>query len=129
MPRFRPELRLTAGLRKQRQPRVNQSIPVSTKHLDVAQLVKHYLGLIRHLKTSETPAVSLVYLYWEPTNGYSVETCIQHRNELEAFSQRVSQSEIQFVSRTYSDLWKEWQECDGLRKHVDNLTARYRVQL
>lgn len=108
---------------------LEDSKSVGMKHLDVAQLVKHYLGLIRHLKTSETPAVSLVYLYWEPMNGDSIDACIQHRNELDAFSQRVIQSEIRFVSRTYAELWEEWKERDRLGAHVDNLIARYGVQL
>ncbi|MEO2033603.1 MAG: hypothetical protein ABGZ35_16105 [Planctomycetaceae bacterium] len=102
---------------------------VGMKHLDVAQLVKHYLGLIRYLKSSESTAVRLLYLYWEPTNGDNIDACIQHRRELRAFSERVIPSEIQFVSQTYSDLWREWQDYDGLKGHAGNLIARYGVQV
>ena len=51
------------------------------RYLDVAQLVKHYLGLSRSLQRDETG--TLLYLFWEPLNWMDVPVCRQHRDEVE----------------------------------------------
>ncbi len=98
-------------------------------HLDVAQLVKHYLGLVRHLETSDVRSVTLLYLYWEPKNAERVDACLQHREQVQAFQHRVAASKIQFEFQSYANLWNEWQQDERLTTHVENLRARYEVEI
>jgi len=95
------------------------------RNLDVAQLVKHYLGLWRFMSESHIKKVTLLYLFWEPRNADSVDACRKHRGEIETFAQHVSRSQIQFAWMTYSQLWDEWSQFRELQTHVVNLRARY----
>src|SRR4030043_1169536 len=48
-------------------------------YLDTAQLVKHYLGLIYHLKKNKIDKKPiLLYLYWNPTNASEIEEYQKH---------------------------------------------------
>ena len=56
----------------------------SFRLLDAYQLVKHYLGLT--LTYPKRP-LTLVYLYWEPTNADALPLFAQHREEVERFGE------------------------------------------
>jgi hypothetical protein len=99
------------------------------RNLDVAQLVKHYLGLIRHFEESEATSVTLLYLYWEPTNAGDLDVCRQHRRELAELAIQVESSNVGFKSMNYSQLWDEWDQITELREHVANLRERYEVDI
>jgi hypothetical protein len=101
------------------------------QHLDVAQLVKHFLGLAREYEGRD---VVLLYLYWEPENWRAIPECVDHRAEVEAFAYSVvGQERVRFASLSYPALWTDWAEgasADGwLRDHVARLRARYAVQI
>lgn len=102
------------------------------KYLDVAQLVKHYLGLKTMLEQSKqtatlAPSVCLLYLFWEPVNWMDIAECRTHREEIVEFSKKVSGSEVAFLSLSYLDLWQEWEAIPAFAEHVKRLQARYRV--
>ena len=100
------------------------------RHLDIAQLVKHYFGLSRLLlQEKEVTSGILLYLFWEPENGLEIDVCHRHREELQEFSGQVADSAVAFRWMSYSELWREWEKLPTSAEHVKNLRARYRVQL
>ena len=99
------------------------------RHLDVAQLVKHYFGLRRHMCDNQIESVELLYVFWEPTNAAEIECCVQHRQEIELLKDAVVDSEIKFSALSYSELWQEWDQVPALQVHVANLRDRYEIKI
>lgn len=113
---------------------LEDSKKAGSSHLDVAQLVKHYLGLITLINHSDRegwnpPKVTLVYLFWEPANGHDIEDCQSHRRDIEQLKSKVSGSKIKLRSLSYPDLWRSWESVPGIATHVKNLKARYSLTL
>lgn len=76
---------------------------LSFKYLDVAQLIKHFFGLC--YKQGQK-AVKLIYIYWEPINASELPQFLEHRAEIEGFSNVVSgDSLLSFDSISYNELW------------------------
>lgn len=104
--------------------------PKHFKHLDAAQLVKHYLGL-----TWTYPAhpIELIYLYWEPFNAADYLAFQAHRDEIEAFAEMLAGSRVAFQGCSYRVLWREWEErmaeLPWLSEHLTNLRNRYSVMI
>ena len=99
--------------------------PKQYKHLDAAQLVKHYLGLI-HSYPAKTRV--LVYLYWEPGNADDIEEVREHRKEAKEFAERVSGGDTRFQVLSYLALWREWENNSrwaGMAAHLARLRERY----
>lgn len=107
-----------------------QSIKDPRQHLDRAQLIKHYLGLRRfqHAGTELGP-ITLLYIFWEPTNWQDVEICKEHRAEVKAFATQVCGSTVAFRWMTYPQLWNDWLAIPSLAEHASNLKNRYEVRL
>ncbi len=107
--------------------------PFANQNLDVAQLVKHYLGFIRLLNQGAErwipKRVTLLYLFWEPTNGHDIEECKSHRHDIEQFAAKVRDSRIAFRSLTYLELWRSWESIPAIAAHVENLQSRYSLTL
>jgi len=103
---------------------VLQYISESEKmYLDVAQLIKHSIGLINESKKVNKKAI-LVYIFWEPENWQEVENCKKHKKELDAFSKRISKF-IEFQHFSYSEFWKEYENCELVKKHIALVKQRY----
>lgn len=99
--------------------------PRRYRHLDAAQLVKHYLGLKRRGHDRKT---TLAYLYWEPSNADALLECAVHRAELREFQQQVSDPAVQLLAMPYPQLWQQWGHacCQGwLQDHARRLRNRY----
>ena len=96
------------------------------QHLDIAQLVKHVLGL-RH--TFPERAITLLYLYWEPSNWREVPACVEHRAELQRFAYSVAGDEVRFASLSYPDLWDAWRTAGVDSGHLEKLAERYVVEM
>jgi hypothetical protein len=95
------------------------------RHLDAAQLVKHYLGL--KVSFPQQPR-TLVYLYWEPTNAAELPEFIRHRAEVADFAARVERCDTRFFALSYAALWQEWETNTAwpdLRTHLVQLRDRY----
>ena len=100
------------------------------QHLDQAQLIKHYFGLNElRKKNPEGPNLTLLYLFWEPLDWEKVPECKLHHEEVMAFADSLSNSEIHFQWMGYNDLWKEWSAVPELEKHAQLLMERYQVRL
>lgn len=100
------------------------------RHLDVAQLVKHYLGLLHcfHGTQKQTlKKVMLLYLYWEPKNASALQPCLAHRREIDDLRIRVASSSVHFISLSYRDLWRSWMSLPRLTQHASNLIGRYLI--
>lgn len=102
-------------------------------YLDVAQLIKHSIGLInykRNLPDDLTKKVFLIYIYWTPLNSNKFSEYIQHSNELNKFTDIIKkQSDIEFVSMTYNHFWDLYQNISIFAEHFDKLRTRYSIEI
>jgi hypothetical protein len=102
--------------------------PRTYRWLDAAQLVKHAFGLSH---TFLDRPVTLLYLYWEPSNPEAFPNFAEHRTEIDRFADSMSGGGPEFVAMSYPELWKSWDECRQpawLQSHVGHLRARYAVR-
>ncbi len=77
-------------------------------HLDVAQLVKHYIG-IQCCFNNSTKETILLYLFWEPLNHKEIDVFCSHRNEISEFIKFVEKSStVKFIPLSYLELWDNW---------------------
>lgn len=97
------------------------------QHLDVAQLIKHYLGIRKQYGHKETKM--LLYLFWEPENASELPEFSRHREEIKEFADRIDGGSVQFLAMSYPELWNEWSARKELSGHVDNLRTRYLVRI
>jgi hypothetical protein len=97
-------------------------------YLDVAQLIKHSIGLINN--KGQKNAV-LIYIYWQPTNWEDFEICKKHSEEVNLFSDKMSlfQDVISFKYLSYSDLWREYENNEILKEHIEKVKTRYQFEL
>lgn len=97
-------------------------------HLDVAQLIKHYLGLRK--RYADGRPVYLLYLFWKPLNANNIPEYSRHAEELERFRVAVAEGEaVQFIAMDYLQLWESWSEDAGLAEHANLLKQRYCVEI
>ncbi len=86
--------------------------------LNVAQLIKHSIGLLKNKGNNEA---ILVYIYWQPKrwdkNGAFQKIYEQHNKEIEDFAKRINKF-ITFKHLSYSDLWEDFIEYDILKKDL-----------
>jgi len=102
-----------------------RSDPQTYRHLDAAQLVKHYLGLRHSFAALER---TLVYLYWEPANAADLAVYRDLRLEINDFTAAVAGCDTRFVALSYPSLWLEWQQnraCVDMSQHLERLRQRY----
>jgi hypothetical protein len=99
-------------------------------YLDTAQLVKHYLGLIYHLKKNKIDKKPiLLYLYWNPTNASEIEEYQKHDQKVKEFKDMVTGSSVEFISMSYPELWEVWSKEPSLADHAKKLMERYHVRI
>jgi hypothetical protein len=100
------------------------------QYLDRAQLIKHYFGLRRAQQDSPVSQdLTLLYLFWEPTNWAEVAECREHREQVESFATQVAGASVRFRWMTYLDLWAAWSALPELGGHVARLRARYELRI
>jgi hypothetical protein len=102
--------------------------PNTYRWLDVAQLVKHAFGLAY---TFRDERVTLLYLFWEPSNPEAYSRFAEHRVEINRFATSIEGSGPDFVALSYPELWKLWDSNSGpewLSIHVQRLRERYWVE-
>jgi hypothetical protein len=103
--------------------------PHQYQYLDVAQLIKHYLGLC--YKTQAT-SLCLLYIFGEPLNWEAFSEFKQHREEISRFRQVVSGDKMGFDAFSYAELWREWEmqsTPSWLPSHLQALKARYGIEI
>lgn len=101
--------------------------------LDVAQLIKHSIGLInykRNIPDKQTKKVLLVYIFWTPINSDKFSEYLQHTNELNKFADNIKkQSDVEFISMTYNQFWDLYQNNSIFNGHFDKLRIRYNIEI
>jgi len=102
----------------------------TAQHLDVAQLIKHYLGLRKQYHSQNCRKV-LLYCFWEPVNWEEIDVFVNHRQEIKEFADKVEGTSIQFVSQSYIELWDEWekQSAFNYKEHLEHLRKRYVISV
>jgi len=101
-------------------------------YLDVAQLIKHALGLSYTYAAKQQGSPALLYLFWEPMNWNNFDEFKRHRDEVDRFSVAVSGDVLRFESLSYMEVWESWQRNPSsgwVAQHVGNLLARYAVEI
>jgi hypothetical protein len=101
--------------------------PRSYRWLDAAQLIKHAFGLAH---TFGDRPVTLLYLFWEPSNPDAHATFAEHRAEVAKFAASIRGSGPEFIAMSYPELWRTWRvdrSTTWLPAHVDCLVRRYGV--
>ena len=101
-------------------------------HLDVAQLIKHCIGLINYTKQADNSHknITLVYIYWTPTNADDFVAFKSHLDELVLFTNKLKkQSEIRFESITYQDFWNHYKTDEIYNDHFEKLNQRYNLKI
>jgi hypothetical protein len=99
--------------------------------LDGYQFVKHVLGLQR---TYPERPLTLVYLFWEPSNAVSESLFDQHRREVARFAELVRDDpSCQFLALSYAEHWRELAQLSDppawLGAHLAQLRRRYLVDV
>jgi hypothetical protein len=107
--------------------RILDEVEHGYRHLDVAQLIKHALGL----SYRQSRNVVLVYLWWEPSNADEFPIFCAHREEISRLSHRVEGGDISFHAMPYNELWAHWDGSDKaeLRIHANLLQKRYYCEI
>jgi Restriction Endonuclease associating with ARP len=102
--------------------------PEQYRWVDAAQLVKHAFGLAY---TFPDKPITLLYLFWEPSNADAHPIFAEHRSEIAHFAASIgSDRRPQFVAMSYPELWRFWDtlsQPDWLADHVARLRARYEL--
>ena len=93
-------------------------------HLDVAQLIKHTLGII-NISNLQKKTV-LFYVYWEPINWKEFEIYTKHRNEIEAFGIKLNDY-ISFIPMNYIDYWERFNNQLIFKTQINQIKERYLI--
>jgi len=97
---------------------------------NAAQIIKHYLGLKADLNgTILGRSVTLLYLYWEPSDAREHALFADHRAAVSAFGEGLRDESIRFESASYPELWKRWLADTPSNAHLTELYARYVIDL
>lgn len=100
-------------------------------NLDVAQLIKHSIGLTNYrlnFSNSKNKKVILIYIYWTPNNLANFEVYNKHSEEIRKFSKLLSeQTDIEFKTMSYNEFWEIFTETSIFKDHFDKLKSRYSI--
>ena len=94
-------------------------------HLDIAQLIKHAIGLIKQAYNKKPV---LVYIYWQPENWYNFKLFQKHNEEINEFGSKINKH-IEFKSISYPVFWKIYENDKTFGKHMDIVKTRYNLSL
>jgi hypothetical protein len=101
--------------------------------LDVAQLVKHAFGLrtaVQDIWKGKRPVLFYLYAdpeHWPDGRPVSLDDRIQHRADLEAFSNMVAGDEVSFRSCSYNQLLAAWSSQSDvlIAAHASAIAGRF----
>ncbi len=97
-------------------------------YLDVSQLIKHVIGIIKNpVKLKKT----LVYIYWLPVNHVDFELFEKHEAEIQEFKERLLlfNSYINFYSMSYIDFWNSLENNERFGSHINKVKQRYNIKV
>jgi hypothetical protein len=91
--------------------------------LDIAQLIKHSVGLIRNKGNKKA---KLIYIYWEPLNSHEFIEYKRHKKELVEFSERIKCVKgIEFHHTTYLEFYNNFVNNNFFKHHLENFKNKY----
>lgn len=93
-------------------------------YLDVAQLLKHTLGLLNPSNNPKGLKPVLIYIYWQPTNWKSFKEYIDHEIEIKDFAKRIKPF-IEFKALPYSKYWVDQSKNPLFATHIAKVRKRY----
>lgn len=96
-------------------------------HLDVAQLLKHSMGIMNNCKDKKP---ILIYVYWLPEN-YSKSKYADYsalEEELKTFASDLNNI-LDFRYYTYNEIWKEISKNKNLKDYIEQVRARYSLSI
>jgi len=108
------------------------------QHLDVAQLIKHTIGLLNYCRKEKKKKAILLYLYWEPLDWETLNSAdnlfAEHRRNIEDFKHRIEQFvPFQFIPWSYPEFWKRCENDDSLdaslKEHIRKVRERYEFKI
>lgn len=96
------------------------------RYLDVAQLIKHILGLTANYPRNKRKLkvrFKLLYLWYDVLG----EDGVGHLKEIEKFAEAAKRDKVDFRHISYQEVIGELSECcyDGNESYIDYLTERY----
>lgn len=98
-------------------------------YLNVAQLIKHSIGLLKNKGDREA---ILVYIYWEPKswdiNGEYQKIHSQHKAEIEDFSKRINKF-ITFKHLSYTEIWENYNDYNIDARDIITIKEKYSIDL
>lgn len=98
------------------------------QHVDIAQLIKHTLGMIARGKGLGIKNTQLCYIYWLPHNNNSYSLYQKHNREIEEFK-AVIEPFINFTHLSYRKFWSLL-ECDKeYAVVIQKLRTRYEIDV
>jgi hypothetical protein len=98
-------------------------------NLDVAQLIKHSIGLL-NFKRKTSKNVVLVYIYWTPINQNKFNEYNKHWDELLEFSELLkNQNDIKFHNLTYIEFWNFYNHLPMFNNHFNKMRKRYNIRI
>ncbi|MDP2038266.1 MAG: hypothetical protein Q8L04_12860, partial [Ignavibacteria bacterium] len=105
------------------------------RQLDIAQLLKHSIGIIHRCKTkyefflnSMFTKPVLVYIYWQPQNWFNVDIYCNHENEIIQFSDEIRKF-ITFIPISYLEFWKVYENDRRFSEHIGKMKERYLITI
>lgn len=93
--------------------------------LDVAQLIKHSIGLIKKGHAAAVKPI-LVYLYWQPNNWKDYDVYHKHLDEIRDFREKIERH-LLFIPISYIEFWKLYENDKTFGKHIDKVKVRYNI--
>lgn len=98
-------------------------------HLDVAQLIKHSIGLVNYKERTNKNLV-LVYIYWLPDTFDRYPEYIEHEKELKDFSEKIRFCpDLKFIHLSYNQFWDSYNNTPVFKEHFDSVKKRYKMEI
>lgn len=98
-------------------------------YLNVAQLIKHSIGLIKNKGSKEA---ILIYIYWQPKswniNGTYQKIHEQHKAEIEDFAKKINRF-LTFRHLSYSELWENNNKFGISKNHIELIRSKYDIEI
>lgn len=105
------------------------------RQLDIAQLLKHSIGIIHRSKTKYEYFLNsmftkpvLVYIYWQPQNWFNIDIYCNHENEIIQFSNEIRKF-ITFIPISYLEFWKTYENDRRFSEHIGKIKERYLITI
>lgn len=105
------------------------------RQLDIAQLLKHSIGIINRSKTKYKFFLNslftkpvLIYIYWQPNNWFNIDVYCNHENEVIEYTTEIRKY-ITFIPISYLEFWKIYENDRMFSEHIGKMKERYLITI